>query len=279
MNFRIILFIIFIITLFSPGCEQTIDGFDLPYEELIVVRGILEAGKPVKYISISKTIPPLEEYSIRGTEIRDADAFISCDGQKYPLKYVDSSYYNAENLIAVSGKQYELTVNWNGKTVYSKTTVPFPIIIDTVYIKTAPYSWGHNKYTGFRYSVEIEFIPYKNFVYLAAFTTYHNYGTEKYAYNSINTNVDKPEDVQPNGKIHSSVSYYISYTNDAKIDPFEAFVESYDKPFYEYFLTRNNMSMDAGSFLTKGGINVSWNVFGDGIGMFIGKATSARKPN
>ena len=55
-------------------------------------------------------------------------------------------------------------------------------------------------------------------------------------------------------------------------------IHSYDQPFYNFFITRgsNAPGYDDLLFRQTGG-PISWNVSGDGIGMFIGHATTTKR--
>lgn len=127
------------------GCTQTVTNVTLPYEEKIVIEGLLVAGKPLANILITRVQPPLEKISDKAAYLSNAEITIMVDNQAYtPTVRFDSvrvnSYYgysssggvptaflpsySVPNLIVQAGKTYEISVRWNGKTAQAKAVVP-----------------------------------------------------------------------------------------------------------------------------------------------------------
>jgi Domain of unknown function (DUF4249) len=120
------------------ACQQSVTNIELPYEDKIVIEGILEAGKPIQNISISHTLPPLGSITSEALPLRDAEILLSVDNVSYPptvgqdsAKYVYGSttqklllpVYNF-GIVAQEGKTYTITVRWKGKTAQGRTTIP-----------------------------------------------------------------------------------------------------------------------------------------------------------
>jgi hypothetical protein len=256
----------FVILITLIGCEETVDDMELPYIEQMVIRCILEADKPV-VMSITKTLPPLEEYNIDNAKISNVSGYIQCEGNIYPVSFKDGIYYEFKDLIPKIGKAYSLVLNWNGKTAKGKTWVPEPIVIDTVYknlIKNDDYWYFY--FWEIIYSAE--FKPHPNSAY-TAYTwteTGSNYLTKYYS-----DYAKKWNDINLNGKISLPFSSNIIYdpSEFTSVREFDVGVDCYDIPFYDYFITRYEGNSLNDLFSTSGQ-NIYWNIEGDGIGLFLG---------
>ncbi|MBD1208259.1 MAG: DUF4249 family protein [Ignavibacteria bacterium] len=129
------------------SCEQVVTNITLPHEERIVIEGLLEAGKPIDNIFITRTQPPLEETTPEKAYLQDAEVRIKVDNQIYtPEVRFDTlrqSYYGAPvvgngtpppakflpiysvpGLRVQAGKTYQITVRWQGKTAQATATIP-----------------------------------------------------------------------------------------------------------------------------------------------------------
>jgi hypothetical protein len=287
------------LVLCCSGCisEVTNPGA-LPFEEKIVIRGLLIAGEPVQNIQISRTIPILNDLSDSAFAVRDAQATIAANGREYPLTLqqgadVDStrqrSLYEAKNLLVQEGQQYTITVQWNGKTATANTTVPTkPVLASaTLFTVVRPLVTTGTITPG--QPPQLRTIADTLF---AADTRIRSRAAYNAAYNAGLFLADK------NGQPQSSIfigetllitpstadssfslvsgrlpSQYKTLLADSTIVPFVR-VFAYDEPYYRYVLTRDR-ARQAASPLGGAGENVLWNVEGDGIGVFIGVAVSS----
>ena len=114
--------------IFLQSCESTIVG-DLPYEEKLVIKCIIEADKPVTDIFIGRTLPPMYTQSYYGeippdVIVNNAVGYISDAERSYALEYVGASIYKAVDFIPKEGVTYKLNVSWNGHTATSETFIP-----------------------------------------------------------------------------------------------------------------------------------------------------------
>lgn len=263
------------ISLLLSSCEQTVTGVELPYKEQLVISCILENGKPLSGVSVEKTLPPLENYSKEKAMVSDAEIKISDGQQDFFLSYRDGFYYSNE-LIPQSGKTYTLTAKWKNKRATATTTVPVaPTLGDPVYItKEVHYLWGGPSvevYCTFR----IE--PEENSAYiggiLGGFMPQIHYSDRIYRY----------QDKDEAGNIYPV--FYFDYYPKEDFDlqyiknimkNRTTVVSAFDKQFYNYYVTRwNGESSDA--IFGSSGLNVQWNIKGDGIGLFIGRADATKK--
>ena len=144
------------------GCESTVTDASLPYSEKIVISGMLTAGDSIKNIHISRTVAPLDTFSIEKVFVGDAVASIMVDGKTYPLTLqsaasIDSLYirngllrslYHVPNLVVEAGKRYALRVEWRGKVATAETFVPKPLEIISARLvpkevtETVIQTWG-----------------------------------------------------------------------------------------------------------------------------------------
>ena len=256
---------------FTVSCEQTVENPELPYEEQLVVSCLLEAGKDIQNIIITRTLPPLDEYDIEKALIKDADAVIKSGDKTYPLEFDGKYSYFTDSLIPESGEKYLLEVKWKNLTASAVTTVPEAVDIDSFYykIEKKEYDWGWIEWECVLFA---EFIPQSAAVYSAAvYSIYDKYKIySEYAY--------RMQDTLESGKI--SMPVYQTSSNDTnqikyELQQYDCILEAYDKPFYNYFLTRYRGNSDNDIFGTSG-TNVRGNING-GIGLFIGMASTEKK--
>ena len=127
------------ITLLMYSCSSTITDIQLPSTERIVVSGLLVSGAPVRNIQISRTLPPLDTFTVDRVFVGDAKASITVDGQIFALNLQAPtpsdtlsdgkpaprrSFYEAPGLVVQSGNTYALRIEWQGKVATAETIVP-----------------------------------------------------------------------------------------------------------------------------------------------------------
>lgn len=273
MNRKIII-LLSIIAILNISCEQTVTNVELPYVEQLVIDCIMDSGDLVDSVIITKTLPPLAKWEIEKTIVTDAKVTIS-DGTKiYELNY-QNNFYNSKDLIAESGKTYYLTVEWKGKKATATTFVPYPIEIPEIKwdVREASDFWGQ-WYEVTPYALVK---PTKNVVYNSGYiTTYHSGGYPTYFY------IARETDINADGLI--KIDFFNGYyTENADINYIKQYfkdyvfvLHSYDKQFYQFFITRYN-GQSGDEIFGGNSNNIQWNIKGDGIGLFIGRATTYKK--
>jgi hypothetical protein len=264
---NILVLILIAISLIS--CEETVTDVTLPYKENLVIRGVLEAGSSIQ-ISVTKTLPPLDEYSLAKALVSNAQVFVTVDGIKYECK-IDSFNNYVNPLIIEAGKKYILDVYWNNKHAYSETVVPLPTkinsfkrnIISDIYFPSS-----------FRMQYYVNFEMKKEFCYNASSEVYLNNTIQEIR---ISDEVYKILD----NKLTENTEVFISEYNTTDTTIFDGkkgysnlrlVIKCYDKPFYDYFITKYG---NENGLFGMSGTNTNWNVKGDGIGMFIGRSKSS----
>ncbi|MBF8248984.1 MAG: hypothetical protein HW374_1784 [Bacteroidetes bacterium] len=226
----------------STGCEQTVELGSIPYEEKLVVRGILEPGKSV-IIYFTRTLSLEEPFSGDKAAIANVEGTIVCEGVSFSLLHLGpvlingvktgfAEYSMGGGVIAQAGKIYELAASWNGHTIRAHTRVPDSAIIDTTYVD--PSTLSRRSAALVKPDVQGEKV-------------------------SINILID---------------SSYKSIWRDSLYSR----IIGFDTPFYDYYRSRRN-SRPSSSLLNISGTAgpVFWNVEGEGLGMFVGMNITRKK--
>ncbi len=322
MSRVIFLILTFTLTvLISSGCQTIInDAVELPYQESIVVQALIEAGKPITSIHIAKNVPALDSITPQIVFIADAVVTVRVDGRAYnAVLKPDSAYlagastpqpyrslYAVPNLIVQSGKTYQLTVQWRGKTTTAQTLVPatpvltssvtYRVVTDTttrrgsnqfersIELETMIAAQPHEVYAMYSYGTDIVLRVTANAAgalssYLDTTLVFSNIPGASGA--NRNDVIDRVGDATTAAalQLHRKIridGYGSGFTTPPPftIKPSTAvyaIVQAFDAPYYDYFITIDrNRNQNP---LATGGLNPLWNVSGDGIGIFIGVAT------
>lgn len=280
------------------SCEETVDVGELPYEELIVVNGIIQVGLDID-IGISKTLPPLTSgESWQQTErekyyITDATGYVVSNQDTFTLRHVGFDRYiaykrNGETAKVESGKNYSLHVFWKGKHCWSSTSVPRttqPALSNKKIDSAKFYSFGQY----LKFALNVRDIVRRNETVVYSANIYNdNYLVPTivgYEFNEVSNEENLWRFAQPyyrttnaeSEEVKVKVSGYENQWSELpmkeKIDAYnvrELIIERYDIPFYKFHKTVDRYS-DGDGFFGGSGTNPVWNVEGDGIGIFIGK--------
>ncbi len=273
-NKIIILILISVFAISLNSCEETVGNIELPYVEQLVIKCVLEPGKFVEKVRVEKTLPPLDSYSPDKAIVSDAKFIINDGTQDYILQYANEYYYSNE-LIPQEGKYYNMRVEWKNKVATARTYIP-------PQVEFGDYSYNIVKKTDSAETwIEIylyfTITPEPNVVYQGGtFSEWDKY----YYYNDPIRYEEKGLD----GKLKIQFGSY--YYPIAEIDTNNLYNEliagntfaiaSYDKSYYNYWITQYNGDIESGIF-GGGGLNISWNIEGDGIGLFIGRSITIKQ--
>ena len=245
-----------------PACEESTIA-DLPYIERIVVQSILDPREDSLFVLFSRTLPLSETYDNSKAVLTDVDAsIIAFDGNSYRLVHVGGGRYTAPGLTLVPGGWYELRASWNGKSVGGRTTIPLsPVVREAT---QAPSGTG----TTVTSLVEAR----DGEVYGQ---TWELHTASGWSSGGSFTEIRRGEDAGSDGLLELAEAY--GFTPAAN-ETLYAVVHAFDRPFYDYFISRggNLPGYDDLLFRPVGGY-VSWNVTGDGIGLFLGRAVARRR--
>jgi hypothetical protein len=278
--------------LFSSCGDNFVDNPEFLYEEKLVINGFLSAGDTVRNIEIVR----LQAFSKDSTiAIADAKAVLTVDGSSYPLRLQTlhpkrnnsdlrvHTYYEAPGLVAQAGKRYTLTVEWKGKKAMVTTTVPNPIIPDSVSI----YQDSAKTFL----IVETFVKPRPNEVYILD-QTYRYWTSTPYSVGdslefsggtfSKPIRLEADEALGSRSKMLTSYLWTASYQERFRkiytnLEKYNALAVLYalDNAYWDYYYTGiYSPSGSIGSLSPPEGKNIKWNVTGDGVGLLIGVATS-----
>lgn len=261
-----------------PACEEVLEVDDLPFEEQLVIRGVLQAGDTVRTIYVGKTLPYREPifsaYSSlddAASWVKNATVLIACDGRLYSLHYTFKGNYANDSLIVQTGKTYALTVQSQGKRVEAQTVVPSDPELDTAYVVSkTQIDVGRSQSAWFQYTVKgivnaetqgaaigVGF----SLAYFSFYDSTKNLIGLPFSYNVYDT------------RNFSGVMEFSASETSVEGEPFFITVQNFDRPYFRYYKTAGNEL----NTTTGGYAPVAWNVTGDGIGMFIGASRSVSR--
>jgi hypothetical protein len=247
------------------NCDDQIVENDLGYNEKAVVRGLLEAGKPVK-VYLGKTYPPNTTFTKEDGYLTDAEAFIINRGNQHPLEYQGEGIYSAgDEVVAVNGQEYELNFIWKGDTIKSKTHVPF-----STTFQQARLIKEFDPDSNVTYHLEGFLVPRENAVYGATWMVIDQEDTLTIE-SEVIPNILREQDQNLDGLLllrteNIPEELVENYRNSLFIR-----VHAFDEVFYNYFITQDANNASTNIF-SQSGINLRWNVEGNAIGLFLGKS-------
>ena len=268
MKKKILIILSCIIVFLLYGCESEIIDAEFPYKEEIVIRGILMDGAKIDNIKITRTLPPLENYSEDKAEIKNAKVSVEINKIKYSLFYTEKGRYRNNNVILKPGMECRLSVDWNGKSVTANTNIPNRIIIEKTEQKVYKDMQGD-------WIIELRavFKPFKNSAYIGGMDDIlNNIITARY----YGDEIKRIQDTSSDGKIHLKILEFNTPDTIISLNYIKTlsrFVETYDEPFYYYYRTARDQDEDDEDedIFKLDEVSAQWNVSGNGFGLFIGK--------
>ena len=295
MKFSILFISVYTISmLFLSGCEQTVAVGELPFEEKIMVEGILKADSIIEIV-FSKTVPVLDTQNIYtidtvSNRITTLQGTIAIDGISYPLIHMNNGRYRIfdaqqQSIKGKIGSIYLLNASWNNKIIYAQTQIPIakkPTILGINIDTTRSSVYGYQDYirvfislsyqpedqeaivhtintiSPFDNSIynEIDTVNYKEFNYPQYFPPYYFTKKEIPHISSFFTWLYVPTGI--------TISEALSMYADSKI-----ITKHYDKAMKEYIDTQY-FGDNLGGIFGGGGTGIHWNIKGQGLGLFIG---------
>jgi len=151
MNRQIIIYAFLATVLFSIfGCSKEFDMITSDTPIQLVVEGEVTNLAPPYYIRLTKSFNKQVKPNFSGDlsedvaePVTDAVVTLSDDkGNSEKLTYVgylnnkfSNGWYKCENIIGVSGNTYTLSINYNNKIYTSTSTLPNPVVVDSIGFK------------------------------------------------------------------------------------------------------------------------------------------------
>lgn len=228
--------------------EQSVD-YQLPFVEKLIIKG--QFGSKGQYgvdnnrltVSVTKSIPALEDMTIEKVTIKDADCKVYYKDKVMNLVHKGKSIYESEDTLTIEdGVEYRLVVKWKDKVATATSTIP--ILPELLSVEGEPKidRWGQDF---IRYTFKFK-SKEKGMLGLGhgnSFNTLYRYDI----IDKIDTNYNIVyDDLTFNSAINA---FYFSF---------------YDIQFYTYHVTRYEGESDGGIF-NSGGLNVEGNVKGDNV--------------
>jgi Domain of unknown function (DUF4249) len=259
---NIIKYIIYLAPLFLfYSCEQPSEEENIPYIPKLVIRGILVQGKPVTDIYIGRTMPVSVKIDPTFSDLSDAAAVIVHNDQFYPLSYTHNGLYKNDTLKIIKGEKYSLLASWQNLSANAETTVPIPGNIPPFTMQVQASNNGQVHF------LESRIIPHSDEVYAATWVLLYLNGSvsdESQVFAGVSGMDASGIAICTTSDIPSN---YINQLNTK----LSARVYIYDHPFLDFYKTQN-LNQVSDVIFGQTGSQVKWNIHGDGIGMFIGRA-------
>ncbi len=259
--------LLFILIISLSACEKIdVVEVSLPYNEKLVVQGLLEENKPLNGIIFTKTLPLNETYSISKAELKDVVAYIQSGVRVIPLKYDrDGIYKPISSFIPQKESTFELFAKWRDKNVYAKTFIPAnPKIINAYFLTD-----GSGTYIQAEIQNQVRVVFGAKAVAMEGGNVL--YETEDFY--SVTSPDNDPRNIIKLRTPSIPNEALLSFKNSFSIKVF-----AFDEQYQNYFKTKRFSLPIKDSFVQSGG-DVEWNVRGDGIGLFIGYSSTTLKVN
>jgi hypothetical protein len=255
-------YIFYLVPLFLfYSCEQPSEEENIPYIPKLVIRGIISEGTSVKDIYIGRTMPVSVKIDPTFTDLSDAAAVIVYKDQFYPLSHTHNGLYKNDTLKIMKGEKYTLLASWQNLSASAETTVPVPGKIPLFSMQVQATSNGQVHF------LQSQIIPHSDEVYAATWVSLYLNGGVSDESQVFSTVTGK----DPSGIAICTTSDIPSNDINQLNTKLTARVYIFDHPFLDFYMSQNlNQVSDA--IFGQTGSQVKWNIQGDGIGMFIGRA-------
>ncbi len=138
------MFIFFSLFLFS-SCEKVIE-LDLKNSEpVLVIEGSISDQTENHYVRISKTIPFTQKTVFNG--FKGAKVTVrSSSGQSHTFTEITDGVYRSSRFRGLPGASYSLEVMAEGKVYTASSTMPYPVVPDSVSFKKLSFLGNSNIY-------------------------------------------------------------------------------------------------------------------------------------
>jgi hypothetical protein len=292
-------YIYYIFLIGLSGCTKSI-VFELPeVEQTIVVEATVESGLPPRVILTNSQgyFEAIDSTILSNIFIHDADVVLSDGVESFPLQEINFNgiyVYTSLDFDAIGqfGKTYSLSVQVNDKNVYSTTTIPQPLFIDSLWFDkyvaydslgligarfSDPdtlgncYRWFAQRINSYTYNYPSPFDNVKGTIKDSRPLPPIGSSTDDKLFNGLSFDFIFPRGEDgllegPDDKDIEAGFYKIGDTILVK-----STTTTY--PIYLYVRAMENAAVSNGSIFSSPG-NLPYNVQGDGIGIFYGYGVS-----
>ncbi len=281
------------------GCTKSI-VFKLPeIEQTIVVEATVESGLPPRVILTNSQgyFEALDSTILSDIFIHDADVVLSDGVESFSLQEINFNgvyFYTSLDLDAVGqfGKTYSLSIEVNDKNVYSTTTIPHPLFIDSLWFDkyvaydslgligarfSDPdtlgncYRWFAQRINSYTYNYPPPFDNVKGTIKDSRPLPPIGSSTDDKLFNGLSFDFIFPrgEDGLSEGPDDNDIEAGFYKIGDTIL--VKSTTITY--PIYLYVRAMENAAVSNGSIFSSPG-NLPYNVQGDGIGIFYGYGVS-----
>ena len=281
------------------GCTKSI-VFVLPeIEQTIVVEATVESGLPPRVILTNSQgyFEALDSTILSDIFIHDADVVLSDGVESFSLQEINFNgvyFYTSLDLDAVGqfGKTYSLSIDVNDKNVYSTTTIPHPLFIDSLWFDkyvaydslgligarfSDPdtlgncYRWFAQRINSYTYNYPPPFDNVKGTIKDSRPLPPIGSSTDDKLFNGLSFDFIFPrgEDGLSEGPDDNDIEAGFYKIGDTIL--VKSTTTTY--PIYLYVRAMENAAVSNGSIFSSPG-NLPYNVQGDGIGIFYGYGVS-----
>lgn len=281
------------------GCTKAID-FELPeIEQTIVVEATVESGFPPRVILTNSQgyFEAIDSSILSNIFIHDADIVISDGIESFTLQEINFNgiyVYTSLDFGAIGqyGKTYSLTIQVNDKSIYSSTSIPQPLLIDSLWFDkyvafdslgligakfTDPdtlgncYRWFAQRINSYTYNYPPPFDNVKGTIKDSRPLPPIGSSTDDKLFNGLSFDFIFPrgEDGLLEGPDDNNIEAGFYKIGDTIL--VKSTTTTY--PIYLYVRAMENAAVSEGSIFSSPG-NLPYNVLGDGIGIFYGYGVS-----
>ena len=291
--------IYFILLIGLLGCTKSI-VFELPeIEQTIVVEATVESGLPPRVILTNSQgyFEAIDSTILSDIFIHDADVVLSDGIESYTLQEFNFNglyIYTSLDFGAIGqfGKTYSLSAQVNDKNVYSTTTIPQPLFIDSLWFDkyvaydslgligarfSDPdtlgncYRWFAQRINSYTYNYPPPFDNVKGTIKDSRPLPPIGSSTDDKLFNGLSFDFIFPrgKDGLSDGPDDNNVESGFYKIGDTIL--VKSATTTY--PIYLYVRAMENAAASEGSIFSSPG-NLPYNVQGDGIGIFYGYGVS-----
>jgi len=248
--------------LLSSCKDNTVVDNDLGYQEQLIVRSILTAGDSIT-VYFGRSLPLQQAFDSSKANLENVFAYITHNNKNDTMHYIGNGIYQCKSLIAQNGESYSLFAKWNNHIVHSKTSVPFTATFQNAKLDTVIVN------NDISCIIQGVLTPRTGAVYGATWSIISS-NPSFVLEDSVISNLAREQDKDLLGNLLISTrSMPIELVRKWRSNLFIR-VHAFDEQIYNFFITQDaNNASD--NIFGNTGINLRWNVTGDGIGMFIGR--------
>lgn len=259
-----ILLLIVITSVYLTSCDDLTVENDLSYEEKMVVRSVVSAGKPIE-LFLARTTPPNSAYDTASSYINNAVVIVSSPTISDTLKYQGAGKYVSSRMNARNGEEYTMNILSGEKRAVAETQVPFTTTFQAGRLLTRIEANGDTSYY-----IEGVLTPRPGAVYGVTWSIIDGLTStviEDTVLNQLNREQDKTLLGHLVVRTRTLPPALVKqYRNSLFIR-----VHAFDEKFYKFFITQDANNASTNIF-SQSGTALRWNVSGDAIGMFVGKS-------